>query len=355
MNMIRLDKRTDKMKRTHTYPALLALLLTVAFASCRQEPLPEGGDAIRFSVSAVDISASETKSVSIPPTDGSGLISDGSSALLFGSLTGSTDPVFAAGTTLNCSKPSSIATWSYTNGTKYWVKGGTYSFKAVYPATASVDASQTSGDKVVVNYDMADNYDLMVGAASVTAAPPTDNTVTLQFGHACTAVRFLFTDVSGNVDTGESNIITHFELQNLVTNGVYTSPATNPWALGSVSTTPVYSWTGSWTVPIAADPTAVVPADYASIGSAPAWYFVIPQSLGDTAALYFEYSVGTGTDAKKLSATINLKAESITNWDARMVYTYKIKIQNTIGFEVGWTLWDKDLDEYDLTGQIESD
>ena len=339
------------MKRYQTYPVLLALLLTVAFAGCRRESLPDAGDAIRFSVNSVEVSASETKAITDPPTDG--LISDGSSALLYGSLNGS-DPVFAAGTTLNCSKPSSTATWSYTNGTKYWVKGGSYNFKAVYPATASVTGS---GDEVVVNYNMtSNNYDLMVGSSDpVTEAPPINNTVTLQFGHACAAVRFLFTDVSGNVATGKSNIITHFELRNLVTTGTYTSPATTPWALESVSSTPVYSWTGSWTVPIAANPIAVASDDYALIGTAPAWYFVIPQTLGDTAALYFEYTVGTGMDAKKFSATLDLKAGSITKWDARMVYTYKIKIQNTIGFEVGWTPWDKDLDEYDLTGQIESD
>ena len=336
--MIRLDKRTGMMKRTHTYPALLALLLTAAFAGCRQEPLPETGDAIRFSVNAVDITAVETKAVSTTPTDGgNGLISDGSSVKLYGSLAGSTTPVFD-GVSLTCTEnPANTFTWSYGTPYKYWVKDGAYSFRAVYPATASIQDG-SSGDEVVVSYDMASaNYDLMVGAASVTAAPPTDNTVTLQFGHACAAVRVLFTDVSGDDNSGESNVITHFELKNLnATEGTYTSPAANPWFLSSTPAASVYSWPasgiGSWAVPT---------DDYASIESAPAWYFVIPQTLTDSSSLYFEYTVGSGTGAKTFSCTHDLKAGSITQWDARMVYTYKIKIQNTISIEVEYKPWEE--------------
>ena len=62
------------MKHNATYPTLAALLLTLAFAGCKQEPLPESGDAIRFAVTPAVTSGLQTKA---DPSVEADLIADG--------------------------------------------------------------------------------------------------------------------------------------------------------------------------------------------------------------------------------------------------------------------------------------
>lgn len=329
------------MKRKLTYPALLAMMLTVALAGCRQEPLPGTGESIHFSVSTADISAAVTKTdFDRPTTAGDELIKHGSSVLLYGDLTpagsSTTSPVFTAGTTLNCSKTDETATWSYTNGTKYWVRGGAYSFRAVYPADASV--SSGSGSQVAVSYNMAAmNYDLMVGSACVTTAPPTGNSVDLQFIHACAAVRFLFKDENGTTAPGFS--LKSFSLQHLATSGKFTCGTTSAWGdLNSPLTETVYSWTGSWSVP----------ATYAVFDGLydTGWYFVIPQTLDDSSAISLTYQAGEDTQVFQAQLPLN----PISEWEAGMVYTYKIRLQaGAIGFTVSSTDWDDSPGATNLT------
>jgi hypothetical protein len=316
----------------------MALMLTVALAGCRQETLPEAGNAIRFSVSPATV---EVDTKVDAPTVESDLIKNGSSVLLYGSMAGSSEPVFATGTTLNCSKPDATSTpaWSYTNGTKYWVRGGEYSFRAVFPA-ASASVSSGSGESVAVSYDMAsDNYDLMTGSASVTAAPPTGNSVDLQFSHACAAVRFLFKDENGA--TTPAFTLRSFALQNLATSGTFISGGSNVWSgLNSPLTGTVYSWTGTWTVPVA----------YGAIDglSNSGWYFVIPQALDDTSAIRITYSVGS--DPQVFVTSLDLGAGSISSWDIGMFYTYRIRLlAGEIDFTVEWNPWDDTIAPIDLT------
>ena len=321
------------MKRDFKYPAFVALLL-VALAGCQREPMSGSGDAICFSVDPVSVSMAATKTVSEIPTDGVGLVSDGSSSLLYGTI-GSDTPVFSTGTTLNCSMDGSTATWSYTNGTRYWVRGGAYSFRAVYPSTASVTGN---GDQVAVSYNMAAmNYDLMVGSACVTTAPPTGNSVDLQFIHACAAVRFLFKDENGTTAPGFS--LKSFSLQHLATSGKFTCGTTSAWGdLNSPLTETVYSWTGSWSVP----------ATYAVFDGLydTGWYFVIPQTLDDSSAISLTYQAGEDTQVFQAQLPLN----PISEWEAGMVYTYKIRLQaGAIGFTVSSTDWDDSPGATNLT------
>ena len=316
------------MRRLFAYPAILALLLTATFAGCRQEPLPEAGDAIRFSVSNAVLSA-ETKADRVDDITNETVI-------LYGSMAGATDPVFN-GTELNYS--AETEKWAY-SPLKYWVQNGTYDFRAICPSTypSGITVTGSSSEIKVSNFSMGNSFDLMVAAKTgVTSADPAGTgdsfaAVPLAFKHACAAVRFLFQDGTNDY------YIKSFTLSGITTSGTMTysgaDTALPTW--GDLGTT-AYSWPGtsSWEVP----------ATYGETGLE-GWYFVVPQTLGDTATLRFTYKVGANGN-QDLPVTIPLKyvntedaTKNVTSWDRANAYTYKIQIQaNAIEFSVTFDNW----------------
>ena len=342
------------MGRKLTYLATTALLLTVALTGCQQEPLPDA--AIRFSVSPVGMDASSTKAIADTdkPTDGSSLIFNESKVKLYGHLTpvGGTKTAVFTGKELKCTESSGAFSWGYTP-VVYWEREAAYDFLAVFPYDAS-----TSGDSInglTVDYKMQKDVsgtmqrsdcDLMVASASVTSAPPANNTVNLTFNHACAAVRFVFKDPDLGTNDPSKYTVKSFELQGLYTDNTYdvSAGAWNAWASTASRAAHVWAWSGSGAVKAAYDylwtPTAAIPG----------WYFAIPQELDATdSKISFTYTVGDSTQV--LPVTLNLVTSNITKWELGKVYTYKIQIRaNAIDFDVTWTDWVSGHDDFNFVG-----
>lgn len=336
------------MRRYIAYWALPVLSLTLVFAGCRQEPLPESGDPILFSVAREVDAASRTKADTDPPQASvpeDALLKDGSVVKLYGEVTKAGESavaLFEGGTDLTCVETSGVFNWSYAP-LKYWGRGSAYDFLAVFPKSEDIDNSSDS-NQIVVNYSMekeVDNqmvrndYDLLVASSSVDAAPPANNTVSLPFEHACAAVRFQFSD-EGLPDDNVPPVyyIKSFELQHLFTEGTFTYDGTaGSWSTeGKYHIPAIYQWTGKWGV-------------RRSLMSIPEreWLFVIPQTLlrdrVNTSVHFTFVSVSAGKEGPEIPVTFNLdtyKGEQVS-WKQGKVYSYIIKLQpeqSSISFNV---------------------
>ena len=330
------------MRRHLAYPALAALLLTVALTGCQQEPLPASDDAIRFSVAPAEVTL-QTKAGK--PNDSAYLITVGKEALLYGSyyVAGSADKTSlfgTGGTTLACTEVTATgSTWSY-DPLKYWDNRYSFDFRAIFPKE-KVEGNITEGSSSQVNisYAMSAGYDLMVAAATGQTKATPAAPVPLTFTHACAAVRFLFTDGSNTYELRD------LQLKNIATTGTLRYGASTPWAPSSAAT---YQWgrTTPWPIPNADAQTGE--------GTAPeGWYYVVPQTLSSAAEIYFTYAVSSSATDQNIPVTLKLNtsgsASNITSWDAGKAYTYKIAIQaNSISFGVVWTYWG-DTPTTDLT------
>lgn len=325
------------MRRNYAYPVLW-ILLTVALAGCRQEPLPETEDAIRFSVAPSTVAGLETKA---GPTSASYLEDKG--IAVYGSYGTTNPPTTVFDKTTPFTYVASTNTLSY-SPLKYWHRDEPYGFRAVSPATTEVTGN---GNKIDIDYNIASGYDLLVASASVASAPPANNTVGLTFIHACAVVRFLFRDatVAEDATTAPGNYrIKSFALQNVYAAGTlaYTgdssaSPVTygtgGEWSYSGARASSVCSWSGSYEVTAAYNPI-----------TGREWYYPIPQDLNVNdskhAAIHFTYTVGN--DTQELPATLSLEKFNGANviWEPGKVYTYKIQIQTkAITFDVEWANW----------------
>ena len=297
------------MKRYSAYLAFVTFLLTVVLTGCRREPLPETGDAIRFSVSPATVEV-DTKADALSVKGD--LVKVDNKVALFGSYsTGTSTSVLFNGTTLTCTAVSGDnATWSYEyegSPLRYWVReADSHDFRAVFPALATVTSGSSSS--VAVTYDATNGYDLMV-ASEAGATPNTP--VELKFRHACAAVRFEFKK-SGN-DTGETCTITSAKLTKVATSGTltYVGASADTQVLlsewSSVAPTSETEWALSdWT-------NRTVSTDY----SGP-WYYAVPQALDGTELVY-SYDFAGDTD------TVTLSIPNIT-WSPAMTYVYTIDI-----------------------------
>lgn len=298
------------MRKYTTYTVFVALLLTVAFSSCRREPLPEAGDAIRFSVGASTDVEVETKA---GPTTITNFQS--SNIALYGSYVkdASTVTLFDGTTTL--SYTASTTTWTYTP-LKYWVNGGTYDFRAVSPATAPKSggsAGTSTGAKVEVDYNASsDQYDLMVASNhGISVSSPASMTpVNLPFSHACAAVQFLFKK-SGN-ETGKTCTITSFKLSGTNTKGTMT------YAYSASDTKDVLSWSPN-TIGDLFAATGTSWAVTTSFSSFDGWHYVVPQTFSGATVQYTYVFDG---DAAK---TVTLSLPAVT-WEPGKAYKYTIDI-----------------------------
>ena len=325
------------MRRVLTYPGFLALLLTVTFAGCHQELLPEIGDAISFSFSYPTLAAGTKADL----TDESNI----GTILLYGSKlsAGATEKVSFFGP--DGSSPSTTLeksgeAWNY-DPLKYWEQGASYDFRAIHPSSAVVTTGSYSGEIVVSGFSIGSGYDLMVASQTgVESATQAGTAVPLEFKHACGAVRFLFKD--GN----EDYYIKSFELQGLTTSGTMTYNSTNSLPTWGSTSTATYAWPGTtpWEVP----------EDYDDGTGLEGWYFIIPQDLTDAAELRFVYTVGA-SGTQEIPVTVPLKGgvgvntSGVTSWARANAYTYKITIRpDYISLSVGFDAWE-DGAEWSLT------
>ena len=279
------------MRKHTTYSVFVALLLTVAFSSCRREPLPE--NAILFSVGP-EVNVEAATKAGSPADQGYNEIK------LYGSTASFT--VFD-GTLLT--KNSTSGVWEY-SPLKYWELGQTYKFRAVCPATADIK----SGSSASVGIDFGTtttngNYDLMVATAQDQTTQTTK--VPLQFHHACAAVGFVFTK-SGNVSADCT--VSSFKLNNLYTSGTLTYSSTDPAA--SIAS-------GNWNLATSKTATWTPGGTWGTVPTAVQWYFVVPQTLSDAS---LEYTYTFGTDAAK---TVPLSLPAAT-WEPGKAYKYTIDI-----------------------------
>jgi hypothetical protein len=219
-----------------------------------------------------------------------------------------------------------------------------------------IDATNSNSDKVVVNYAMSDNYDLMVASkpnVSANTQVDADNPeVALKFLHACAAVRFLFYKADSDANDYSIN---HFELKYLYTaatleylgTGTAAAPASpevaiSEWKLGDTPAraASAYAWTAT-----EADPSWPVPTATAGAGAVKdkEWFFVIPQELDNTdgdASLSFSYTIGTDTTPHVVALNLEKYKGSSVTWEPGKTYTYNIEIHpETINFTVTCEDW----------------
>ena len=323
------------MKRFPAYPALVALLMTTTFAGCRQDPLPESGSPIRFSVAQAVISAETTKADNGKPHGEEYLKQTTVPVRLYGSYAGSTTPLFD-GIELFCTNVSSNV-WAY-SPLRYWAQSGTHSFRAVFPFKDSGQSYDAGSDKLNITFSMADGYDLMVASAEQDAATRTSDLVELPFKHACAAVRFLYGKTSEDT---QSYSIKELKLQNMQTTGTLTytgvagtTAASMSWTSGT-RVAAAYTWTAS-----TSDPALDVDTENKMFKD---WFYVVPQALnavGTTPAptvLLLKYMAGD----QEMSATLDLNEVTADHqWEVGCAYTYTILVNpKVIGLTVSYESW----------------
>lgn len=329
----------------------MALLLTVSFTGCQEEPQPESGDAIRFSVAPAVTSDLQTKA---DPSVEADLIADGKTITVWGSFkVGTADwtKVFEnQPQTVTCSKEGSTVSWDY-GATRYWNRRANYRFCAVFPTTAAVQDGSGS-DKVIVNYPSLPGYDLMVASSPlIDAATNGSNPVNLKFQHTGAAVRFLFAKTVGDTKTYN---VTGLTLQNIAVGGTMTYKGASNDGGASISWAPdaagnATPWTGApWNdVP---ETTSDVP--FASIAT-PEWIFAVPQDLAATSTTIPALTVAYTVDGQTLEVTLPLKTTNIAKWETGKAYTYKITVNpNAIELTVEWTEWAEGGTDEMSTGKV---
>ena len=341
------------MKRGFSYLALLALLLTAAFAGCQREPVPGTDDIIRFSVASAVISAEETK-VADPnkPHESDYLLQDARPIKLFGCCTetgSATRTLLFNDVALACTDLTTEK-WEY-SPLRYWVQSGAHDFRAVFPAPAEGKYNyDKDSDKLDVEFTMGLDDELLVASAQQAEASRTSDNVPLNFQHACAAVRFMFKDANG--ETAPNYSISCFELQNLFKTGTLsyneasgTAIALNKWSYTGTADVSAYLWTAG-----ASDPAKTVStADFTALYG---WFFVVPQEI-DAAKIYFKYKIGTESLEYPVTLSLDLTDSVVDKWEPGSVYTYKITIQaKAISFDVeiseDWI--DEIVHEYDPIG-----
>jgi hypothetical protein len=326
-----------------TYPAILALLLTVALTGCQQESSPQAGDAFRFSVGAVGVSSAPTKAYAYEDPENY-LTKEGSSVQVWSQIkeSGSWGDLFSS-PAITLSKASN---WTPSE-TKYWTRSASYRFRAVAPANApGLVTTTSSSEKIEVSYDFHNiNYDLMV--ASVPAGTLGSAAVSLLFRHACAAVRFFILDPELGDNTARYSV-RKFELKDLYTWGTFTSAATDSWELGTSRNTAVYLWEATeqaayWPVPAPNENNKNEEAAFTD------WFYFVPQPLTDskgTACISLEFKAGD----QILPVSKDLK-DLCDSWEAGKKYTYIITIEpKGIDFDVQWTEWTEADHDYGTIG-----
>lgn len=328
------------MKLNAAYPALLlTLLLTLALAGCRREPLSAEGGVIRFQVNTADISSSLTK-YQLPIVDdlpGDFLQKDGNTVLVWGTMN---DAVLFDPLVLKCKGDGSTASWDYEGDRHYWNMTAAYQFRSVFTNGHDTQISSASAGSVTVNYSGGNEfggYDLMVAAKSLASSDA--KSATLNFGHACAAVRFYCVDPTRTSTATTANYnIKRFTLNYVSETGTLTYNGSGmAWAPAS-PTAEAYSLPATslpWPVPSNIDDTEAALTD---------WFFFVPQNLeNNNASIEFSFAP-TGIDH-----SVDVKYYLKNAWEAGKMYTYFIVLDPAgIQFNVDWADW-ADSENYTFT------
>lgn len=331
-----------KMKLNAAYPALLALLLTLALAGCGREQLSAEGSVIRFQVNTADISSSLTK-YDLPAVDdvpGDFLRKNGNTVRVWGTM--NSDVLFDPYLVLTCDGNGSSASWNYAGDPYYWNMTAAYQFRSAFTNGHDTEIGSASASSVTVDYK--GGYDLMVAATSLESSDP--KSATLNFGHACSAVRFYCVDPTRSSTAITANFnITSFKLNNVSETGTLTYNGNGmAWAPASPPTAEAYTLPAStWPVPSNIDDTeaALTP-----------WFFFVPQNLeNNNASIEFSFAP-TGTEYAGIDHSVDVKyflKDASTIWEAGKMYTYFIVLDPAgIQFNVDWTDW-ADSEDYTFT------
>lgn len=307
------------MRLNAAYPALLALLLTLALASCRREQLSADGGVIRFTVNTAEVSSALTK-YDLPDVDaipGDSLRKNGNTVRVWGSMNSAIlfDPYLV----LSCEGNGISANWNYAGDPYYWNLTAAYQFRSVFTNGHDSEIDSASASSVTVNYK--GGYDLMVAATSI--AESAAKSATLTFGHACSAVRFYCIDPTRSSTATTANFnITSFKLNNVVKTGTLTFGDGMAWALdpptAEAYTLPTASLPLPWPVPSNHDDetAALTP-----------WFFFVPQNLANSnASIEFSFAPA-GPAYAGIDQSVDVKyflKDASTTWQAGMLYTYFI-------------------------------
>ena len=307
----------------------MAMLLTTAFVGCRQDPLAEDGNAIRFSVESAAIIDMQTKAGAELPTEADFKSKD---ITLFGIRTKGTgtETMFDGGTVLKFDGTD----WKY-SPLRYWSQSSSYDFRAVSPAGSDVSGSAAKTGSVTASF--GSDKDLMVASNHTVSAY---SIVPLTFSHACAAVLFLF---KNPVDSPEIQI-THFEVNNMYSDG------TMSYSWDANLGIDIITWTPSeekdaW---LSTDTPLTLSGTYQSIDG---WHLVVPQTLGlgnvGNAKLSFSYTVEGESDTKYAVLSI---PDGHNKWEPGKTYKYQIDIDiQTIGLSFTVDSWDTNVVEGSYT------
>jgi len=299
----------------------MAMLLTTAFVGCRQDPLAEDGNAIRFSVESAAIIDMQTKAGAELPTEAD---FKGKDIKLFGIRTNDagTETLFDGGTLLKFNGTD----WKY-SPLRYWSQSSSYDFRAVSPAGSDVSGSAAKTGSVTASF--GSDKDLMVASNHTVSAY---SIVPLTFSHACAAVLFLF---KNPVDSPEIQI-THFEVNNMYSDG------TMSYSWDANQSKDIIAWTQSekkdaW---LSTDTPLTLSGTYQPIDG---WHLVVPQTLGSDAKLSFRYTVEGESDTKYAVLSI---PDGHNKWEPGKTYKYQIDIDiQTIGLSFTVASWDTNVVE----------
>lgn len=279
----------------------MAMLLTTAFVGCRQDPLAEDGNAIRFSVESAAIIDMQTKAEAALPTEADFKSKD---ILLFGIRTkdNGTETLFNGATRLTFDGTQ----WEY-SPLRYWSQSSSYDFRAVSPAGPDVYGSAAKTGSVIASF--GSDKDLMVASNHTVSAY---SIVPLTFSHACAAVLFLFRNTK---DSREIKI-THFEVNNMYSDG------TMSYSWDANQGIDIITWTPSekkdaW---LSTDTPLTLSGTYQPIDG---WHLVVPQTLGNDAKLSFSYTVEGENDTKYAVLSI---PDGHNTWKPGKTYKYQIDI-----------------------------
>lgn len=334
------------MRLNAAYPALLALLLTLALAGCRREQLSADGGVIRFQVNTAGVSSALTK-YDLPVVDdipGDFLRKNTNTVRVWGTLDAGLlfDPYLV----LTCDGNGSSAHWSYAGDPYYWNLTAAYQFRSVFTDghdDSDIDNGSASASSVTVNY--SGGYDLMVAATSIAASDA--KSATLTFGHACSAVRFYCIDPTRSSTATTANFnITSFKLNNVVKTGTLTFSDGMAW-------TPASPTAEAYSLPAASLPWPVPSNNDDEAAALTPWFFFVPQNLETgNASIEFSFapagSAYAGLPVPNVDVKFLLKDASSSLWEAGKMYTYFIVLNPaSIGFTSSIQPWPTDM----VTGQ----
>ncbi len=333
------------MKLNAAYPALLALLLTLALAGCGREQLSAEGSVIRFQVNTAEISSSLTK-YDLPAVDdvpGDFLRKNGNTVRVWGTVNSAVlfDPYLV----LTCDGNGSSASWNYAGDPYYWNMTAAYQFRSAFTNGHDSDLGGASAASVTVNY--SGGYDLMVAATSLASSDP--KSATLNFGHACSAVRFYCVDPTRSSSATTANFnITRFKLNYVSKTGTLAFGNGMVW-------TPASPTAEAYTLPAASLPWPV-PSNHDDTAAAlTPWFFFAPQDLASSnSSIEFSFAPTgpeyAGLPEPTVDVKFLLKDASPSTWEAGKMYTYFIVLDPAaIGFTSSIQPWPADTEM--VTGQ----